>query len=357
MMSEAAARDELDGATHAGRVYGGIMRPMPAGPGTSNAPCPPWGGGVPRTRGDARRRPRSDEVTIGRDRWGIDHIEAAHDADAWFGLGFLSCPGDCGFQLEILARAGRGLLAELLEGRRRCRSTGFAHARLSPRGPGPGGNGSTPIPPLAPRRRGGEQAGQAGPPRPHELVLLRGTSRRWAVEDILAFLGLQSLALAGGWDTELARLAILRPRPRGAGGVDPPPIPGLPVVSPPGAMADRDPAWPATWRGFATWSVRPVDRPGPSPARERSPAPRRTPTIRIPWPRPFLRHWYLVHTRTPDWELAGASFVGGPALPMAYNGHAAWGIGGPHHDSPNSSSRISDDGTTAHRADRPSPSS
>ena len=49
---------------------------------------------------------------IGRDRWGIAHIEAAHDADAWFGLGFAT--PRIAFQLEILARAGRGLLAELL---------------------------------------------------------------------------------------------------------------------------------------------------------------------------------------------------------------------------------------------------
>ncbi|HEX3218947.1 MAG TPA: penicillin acylase family protein, partial [Candidatus Limnocylindria bacterium] len=36
--------------------------------------------------------------------------------------------------------------------------------------------------------------------------------------------------------------------------------------------------------------------------------------------------WYLVHLRCPDWQLAGASFVGAPALPIAHNGHAAWGI-------------------------------
>ena len=36
--------------------------------------------------------------------------------------------------------------------------------------------------------------------------------------------------------------------------------------------------------------------------------------------------WYLAHLRCPEWEVAGASFVGGPVFPIAHNGHAAWGI-------------------------------
>ncbi|MDQ2674756.1 MAG: penicillin acylase family protein, partial [Chloroflexota bacterium] len=36
--------------------------------------------------------------------------------------------------------------------------------------------------------------------------------------------------------------------------------------------------------------------------------------------------WYLAHLRTPEWAVAGASFVGGPAFPTGHNGHAAWGI-------------------------------
>jgi penicillin G amidase len=36
--------------------------------------------------------------------------------------------------------------------------------------------------------------------------------------------------------------------------------------------------------------------------------------------------WYLAHLRTADWEVAGASFVGGPTFPIGTNGFAAWGI-------------------------------
>ncbi len=36
--------------------------------------------------------------------------------------------------------------------------------------------------------------------------------------------------------------------------------------------------------------------------------------------------WYLVSIRTPDWAVAGASFVGSPAVPCGHNGFAAWGV-------------------------------
>jgi penicillin amidase len=37
-------------------------------------------------------------------------------------------------------------------------------------------------------------------------------------------------------------------------------------------------------------------------------------------------HWYLVHLRTPSWEIAGASMIGSPALAAGHNGFAAWGV-------------------------------
>ena len=52
-------------------------------------------------------------IRIDRDQWGIPHIEAANDRDAWFGLGF--CQGqDRAFQLEAILRVSRGTLAELV---------------------------------------------------------------------------------------------------------------------------------------------------------------------------------------------------------------------------------------------------
>lgn len=36
--------------------------------------------------------------------------------------------------------------------------------------------------------------------------------------------------------------------------------------------------------------------------------------------------WYLVSIRTPDWSVAGASFIGASAIACGHNGHAAWGV-------------------------------
>src|SRR5439155_18347791 len=52
-------------------------------------------------------------LRIDRDDWGIPHITAENEPDAWYGLGF--CQGqDRAFQLEILLRVIRGTLAELI---------------------------------------------------------------------------------------------------------------------------------------------------------------------------------------------------------------------------------------------------
>ena len=88
------------------------MPRMPARPGTRTL-LHALGRRLPRTRGALRVAGLGAEVVVDRDRWGIPHIEAADDADAWFALGF--CHGqDRSFQLELIARAGRGRLAELL---------------------------------------------------------------------------------------------------------------------------------------------------------------------------------------------------------------------------------------------------
>src|SRR5262245_44982116 len=68
---------------------------------------------LPRTNGTISVAGPRDQIVISRDEWGIPHIEAKNDHDAWFGLGF--CNGqDRTFQLEGILRVGRGTLAELI---------------------------------------------------------------------------------------------------------------------------------------------------------------------------------------------------------------------------------------------------
>jgi len=302
------------------------MRRMPRRPGPRTL-LGLFGRRLPRTRGTVSVGGISGPVSIGRDRWGIPHINAGSAADAWFAVGF--CHGqDRGFQLEILARAGRGTLAELLGSNavpidRLSRTLGFRR--------------------VATRQRelldrdvlatlqayvAGIHAAAGVTARPHELVLLRAQRTDWQVEDVLSFMGLQSLALAGNWDSELARLAILL-----ADGAEALRAVGerhgawLPVVDPVGMAAgpalDRLAQDLATLRalvgeggGSNAWAI------SPSRTATGGPILANDPHLGADVPAP----WYLLHVQTPDWEVAGASFVGGPVVPSGHNGRVAWGI-------------------------------
>ena len=299
------------------------MPPMPASTGL-RALLRTLGRRRPRTRGTLRIEGLSAPVIVSRDRWAIPHVEARTELDAWFGLGF--CHGqDRGFQLELLARAGRGTVAELVGAAglpidRLSRTLGFQRLAVAQR-PLLAADVDATIGAYV----AGINAAATVTPRPHELVALRAQRSTWNVEDVLAFLGLQSLALGGNWDTELARLRILMADgPDALRSVDPHYGDWLPVVTPVGAsigaMPDRlggdlglladivggtggSNAWAVAGARTATGKPMLANDPHLAPA--------------IPAP------WYLAHLRTPDWQVAGASFVGGPAFPSGHNGHAA----------------------------------
>ena len=302
------------------------MRPMPARPGTRTL-LRALGRRLPRTRGAMRVAGLDGEILIDRDRWGIPHVEADSDADAWFALGF--CHGqDRSFQLELIARAGRGRLAELLGPGalpidRLSRTLGFHRLALAQ-----AQTLDADVLDTISAYVSGINAARASSPRPHELVLLRAKPSTWRVEDVLAFDGLQSLALAGNWDTELARLAILdADGPEALAAVEPPYAAWQPVVTPTDGRAGEPLARLAddlsrlrdlvgAPGGSNAWAVA-----GPRSA-SGSPILANDPHLGPAIPPP----WYLAHLRAPGWELAGATFVGGPAFATGFNGHAAWGI-------------------------------
>src|SRR5262245_30609667 len=87
---------------------------------------------LPRTRGTLKVPGLRGRVTIARDHWGIPHIEAEHEHDAWFALGFCQAQ-DRAFQLESTLRVTRGTLAEMVGPRglpadRLTRRIGFVRA-------------------------------------------------------------------------------------------------------------------------------------------------------------------------------------------------------------------------------------
>jgi penicillin G amidase len=287
------------------------------------------GSRLPRVRGRTRVAGIEGPVTIRRDRWGIPHVDARSASDAWFGLGFCHAQ-DRAFQLELLQRVGSGTLSELI-GKdgipidRMSRRLGFlrtAQAQLDIVGPD--------VREVLEAYVSGINQGlrRGGPRRPHELALLRRAPTPWTALDVLCFVGLQAFSLSSNWDAELARLKILLDDgPDAVAALDPSYPEWLPVTSPPGAtagrMLDRLAGDLAIFQGLVpvggasnNWAIAGSRTASGWPLLANDPhlAPR------LPAP------WYLAHLRSPDWELAGASFVGGPAFPIGTNGFAAWGI-------------------------------
>lgn len=285
------------------------------------------------------------EVVIRRDRWGIPHVDAGDDPDAWFGLGF--CQGqDRSFQLEVQLRAARGTLAELLG------ADAVPVDRLSRRlGLHQAAAAQLAASDLAARRavaafaRGlnaGRSAGSRG--RPHELVLLRRRPTPFTDLDVAAVGPLVSFLLSANWDLQLARLRVLvedgeqalvdvePPARRGLGGADddlggtaaPPAGAGragpdtlaaeLAAVR---ALLGRTPA-----SGSNAWAV--------DGWRARSGRPLLACDPHLAPSVPAL--WYLAHLVTPNWQVAGASLVGGPAFPVGFNGHGAFGLTNAYSD-------------------------
>lgn len=267
-------------------------------------------------------------LTIKRDSWGIPHIEAANEVDAWYGLGF--CHGqDRAFQAETVLRVIRGTLAELVG------KDGVAIDRLSRR--------------MGLSRKTEEQyrlldadlqnhiegyvaglhagATSGSPKKAHEFALLRSKPTAWTPADVMGMARLQSFLFATNADAEVARLKIL-------------------LADGPTSLAAVDPYYGEAWQGI----LRPdavksaVDRLGEDLASvDRFVAAGGASNSwaissgRTATGRPLLANdphlpallpspWYLAHLKTPEFSVAGATLVGAPAVEVGHNGHAAWGV-------------------------------
>lgn len=309
---------------------------------------------LPITTGTVTVPGISESVAIRRDRFGVPHIDASNDPDAWYAVGF--CHGqDRAFQLETRLRVIRGTLAELIgaEGLpidRLARQIGFRR------------HGEAALEALEPRHRALAEAYARGVTegsafgldrRPHPFVLLRSRPTPYEAADAMGFLAFQSFALASNWDVELARLAILRADgPDAVAALDPtypewqPTSAGV-VAGPRLSGLGADLAALAQFLGLGggsnNWALAGTKTATGRPMLANDPhlAPLLPP------------HWYLIHVTTPDWSVAGASFPGGPAIPVGHNGHAAWGITAGLTDNTDLFiEEIGPDGRSVRRADR-----
>jgi penicillin amidase len=170
------------------------------------------------------------------------------------------------------------------------------------------------------RRRGVDR-------RAHEFALLRTAPTSMTKYDVLGVLGLLGLGLVA-WDAKLARMAIVRlDGPEALHALEGGPRLSLPVSYSPGAMPGGSVDRLATdlelfarqaglGGGSNNWVIGGMRTATGRPLLANDPhlAPVQPP------------QWYLAHLSTQDWKVAGASFVGLPAIPIGHNGRAAWGL-------------------------------
>lgn len=287
------------------------------------------GSRLPQTSGQLSVAGLSGQIVIKRDKWGIPHIEATSDTDAWYGLGF--CHGqDRAFQVETLLRVIRGTLAALVG------KDGIAMDRLSRR-IGFNRNAQRQFSKFDADLRANIEAYVRGvnagatkglPKKAHEFVLLRSRPSVWEPSDVVGIIRLQSFLFATNADVELARLKIL-------------------LADGPEALSALDPCYGAGWPGM----VDTAPAVGPSIDRLSEDLHAFSSVVgsggasnswmlagsRTASGRPLLVNdphlpallpspWYLAHISAPDWSVAGATLVGGPAVEVGHNGFAAWGI-------------------------------
>jgi penicillin amidase len=284
---------------------------------------------LPTTAGTLRTAGPCHPIHIARDRWGIPYIDAETDEDAWFAVGF--CHGqDRAFQLESTLRVVRGTLAEIVGAEgvavdRLSRRIGFARAAEAQRTLLDAPTSSI----LDAYAAGVTQGATTGGTRKaHEFTILRTTPTPWKPSDSIAILGLMSFLLATNWDVELARLKILEEDgPEALRALDPAYPAWQPVVDPPGAQSGSVADYLSSelaalaavvpfGGGSNNWAI--------APSRSTSGRalfasdPHLAPSLPPPW--------YLVHVRTPDWAVGGATLAGAPGVIIGHNGFAAWGV-------------------------------
>ncbi|MCS7050911.1 MAG: penicillin acylase family protein, partial [Thermomicrobium sp.] len=267
-------------------------------------------------------------VAIVRDRWGIPHISARTDHDAWFGLGFCHAQ-DRTFQLEFLRRLVRGELAAVagpaaLPVDRLARRIGFRRAARRQLSVIAEDVRSQVDAYLAGLRAGLEHGLRS---KPLEFLLLRTEPQPWDAADVLALVKFLSFVLASNWTSELVRLRVLmEDGPDALRSLDPafverPELPHVPPIDS-GTWLDRlanelDQLRPFVGAfGSNNWVIAGTRTRNGQPILANDPH----------WSPLLPSFWYLAHLTAPSWAIAGATLIGTPAFIAGHNGYAAWGV-------------------------------
>ena len=271
---------------------------------------------LPRTEGEISLLGIKQAVEIKRDRYGIPHIRAKTERDAYFALGFVHAQ-DRLWQMDFQRRLGAGRLSEVigpptLPTDRYMRTLGLHRlAKIS-------------AARLSPKTRAAVDAYTAGVNAylesrngawPIEFYLLRYRPEPWTPADSLVWGKIMGIFLSRDWREEALRARIKEK----LGGRDLttlfPDYPGdgprtlasiWPGIQNPLAVASASNAWVLS--GNRTVSGKPLLANDPHLRF-------RTPGI-----------WYLARIETPELSLTGATVPGVPFMLLGHNQKIAWGI-------------------------------
>jgi penicillin G amidase len=293
---------------------------------------------LPQTKGEQRVDGLDAAVEIVRDRWGVPHIYAETEHDAWFAQGYVHAQ-DRLFQMEYTRRLARGTMAEAfgaaaLEADRWSRVLGFWRAALGD------------LEQLTPDDRAALAAYAAGVNAyvadrryrlPAEFTIVGHKPDPWQPEDTLGVLKVLAWALSQNWEGEVLRLQLLSALgPERAVELDP----FYPAASPVAVPAEGHVSQQALaeaagrllaayqqasqWFGQAAtagsnnWVI------GPERTASRRPLLANDPHLTVSMP----ALWYQNHLEVKDSSLrvAGATFPGLPGIATGHNARIGWGL-------------------------------
>jgi len=282
---------------------------------------------MPKERGTIALEGLEGPVRVRRDRWGVPHVEAAHERDLWFAEGF--CHGqDRLWQLDFYRRVVSGRLAEMagaeaLPVDRLMRTLGIRRtaereaAALEPE-----------LRALLERFCDGVNAA-AGEAKalPFEMQLLRLGWQPWSPVDILSLGKLLAFGLSTNWERELLRADMVRALgPELTARLDPAYPADNPVVTQEAWSGDglaiveqidavrRTLGLAAEASGSNNWAV--------AGSRSATGKPLLAGDPHLPPSMPGI--WYQVGLTLGDRFVRGASLPGMPGIQMGQNNDVCW---------------------------------
>ena len=292
-----------------------------------------------RSKGEVELPGLSGSVEIVRDRWGVPHIYAATERDAFFAQGYVHAQ-DRLFQMEYARRLARGTLAEgfgvaALEADRWSRVIGFWRAAQQD------------WQALGPEETASLEAYAAGVNAfvasnllrlPAEFTIAGFRPEPWQTQDTLGVLKVLGWALSQNWEGELLRLELLHALgPERAAELEPfyPASNPIAVSNLGGTVSPEQLAeaagrvraayqaasgWfgQATMAGSNNWVI------GPQRTASRRPLLANDPHLSVSMP----TLWYENHVEAADGSLrfAGATMPGIPGIVVGHNERIGWGI-------------------------------